>query len=288
MIYRLAKRVTLGWLCDALSAKHNGSTDHAIDGVASVDEAEEASLSFFKNTHTIEDRTGVIISHPDCGYTPAIFSNNPRLDFIKALYILEQKIGFSHDYPAPEIHPTAIIGENVAISNGVKVNENTIIEPNVVLLPGVSVGKNCLIRANATLGSDGFGFERLEDGSPVKFVHLGGVDIGDNVEIGANTCITRGTLGNTIIEDNVKIDNLVHIAHNCHIKEGAFIIACAEVSGGVVVGKNAWIAPNAAISQQVRIGSGALVGLGAVVTKDVEDETIVIGNPAKFLRRTTD
>ena len=82
----------------------------------------------------------------------------------------------------------------------------------------------------------------------------------------------------------MKIDNLVHVAHNCLIKDGAFIIACAELSGGVVVGKNAWIAPNSCTHQKVTIGESSLVGLGAVVTKDVPDKCVYAGNPAKKIR----
>lgn len=91
-------------------------------------------------------------------------------------------------------------------------------------------------------------------------------------------------MSDTIIHDNVKIDNLVHIAHNVTVHSGAFIIACSEISGSVEVGKNSWIAPNACINQKLKIGAESLVGLGAVVTKDVDSRVIVAGNPAKKIR----
>jgi UDP-3-O-[3-hydroxymyristoyl] glucosamine N-acyltransferase len=125
----------------------------------------------------------------------------------------------------------------------------------------------------------------MEDGTPVKFIHLGGVVIGDNVEIGSCTCIAKGTLSNTIIEDDVKIDNLVHVAHNCIIRKGAFIIASSVLCGGVDVGENTWVAPNATVTQKAHLGKNSLVGLGAVVTKNVDPDCIVAGNPAKVLRK---
>jgi UDP-3-O-[3-hydroxymyristoyl] glucosamine N-acyltransferase len=152
-------------------------------------------------------------------------------------------------------------------------------------MTGTHIGKNCLVRANSTIGSDGFGYERKENGDPVKFIHLGGVIIGNNVEVGSCTCIAKGTLGKTIIEDNVKIDNLVHIAHNCVIRKGAFVIATSILCGGVEIGSNAWIAPNATITQKAKVGENSIVGLGAVVTKSVDANTTVAGNPARILNK---
>jgi UDP-3-O-[3-hydroxymyristoyl] glucosamine N-acyltransferase len=172
-------------------------------------------------------------------------------------------------------HKTAEIGYEVSIGEG------TIIHSNVTIYSGVTIGDNCTIMAGAVIGSEGFGYEKDEDGDLFKIAHLGGVVIGNNVDIGANTCIDRGTLGHTIIEDGVKIDNLVHIAHNAHIKKGSVIIANAMIAGSVVVGENSWVAPSSSIREGLKIGNNALVGLGAVVVKDVDSHTIVKGNPAK-------
>ena len=147
---------------------------------------------------------------------------------------------------------------------------------------GCVIGQRCIVHSGAVIGADGFGFA-LHKGTWVKIEQLGGVRIGDDVEIGANCAIDRAVFKSTIIEDGVRLDNLVHIAHNVIIHDGAFVIACAEVSGSVEIGKNAWIAPNACINQKLKIGDSALVGLGAVVTKNVENDSIVAGNPAKKL-----
>jgi UDP-3-O-[3-hydroxymyristoyl] glucosamine N-acyltransferase len=97
--------------------------------------------------------------------------------------------------------------------------------------------------------------------------------------------VVQGTLGPTVIEDDAKIDDHVHVAHNCRVGKKAFVIACAELSGGVVVGESAWIGPNASVLEQVKIGERAFVGLGCVVIRDVAAGTTVVGNPARVLER---
>ncbi len=109
--------------------------------------------------------------------------------------------------------------------------------------------------------------------------------IGDNVEIGANTCIDRGTLSNTVIGNYVKIDNLCHIAHNVQIGENSTIIALSMIAGSVKIGKNCWIAPCAAIKEKLVVNDGSLVGLGAVVIRDVVSGDVVAGVPARSIKK---
>lgn len=149
----------------------------------------------------------------------------------------------------------------------------------------VIIGEECNIKSGVVIGQAGFGFEKDENGIPIHFPHLGRIVIGNNVYIGANTVIDRATLTSTIIGDHVKIDNLVHIAHNVIIGDYSYIIAGTILGGGVHIGKNCWIAPNVSIKQQLSIGDNALVGLGAVVLKNVDDNMIVVGNPAKILEK---
>src|SRR5690606_29043197 len=133
-----------------------------------------------------------------------LLSNNPRLDFIRVLSYLEEFIGFAtYDFPS-EIHPTAKIGENVVIESGCKIAEGVVIEHNVVIHSGTRIGKNSRIRSCSSIGGDGFGFERIEGGMPLRFPHLGRVVIGENVEIGALNSIAKGTLSDTEIYDYVK------------------------------------------------------------------------------------
>lgn len=285
MGFELKKSVSTEWLAGELNLDFSLSTETPISNIAALNDADHESLVFSKQD--CDKNVAAIICKPTSDLSNnlnVIFSDNPRLDFIRSLEILTKKIGFEINETAPQIHSTAIIGNNVSIENNVKIGENSVIEPNSVIMNGTEIGDNCLIRAGAVIGSDGFGFERDVTGTPIKFIHFGGVIIGNNVEIGANTCISKGTLGHTIIEDNVKIDNLVHIAHNCILRNGCFITACAELSGGVEVGKNVWIAPNATITQKISIGDNSVIGIGAVLTKNVPSYHVFAGYPAKKIR----
>lgn len=284
-MFKFKEQITLAWLADKLKLAYKGDGDVSLLGVANLSEPSTNALMFSKvDAITVTD--AVLIAHKENNTLNIIISNNPRFDFIRALEIINDTVGFKENNTQPQIHPSVKLGQNVVIENGVSIGAGTIIEHNAVIMTGTHVGENCLIRANSTIGSDGFGYERDADGTPVKFIHLGGISIGNNVEIGSSTCIAKGTLGNTIIEDNVKIDNLVHIAHNCILREGAFVIACSILCGGVEIGKNAWIAPNATVTQKANVGENSVVGLGAVVTKNVEKGSVVAGNPAKVLRRS--
>lgn len=184
--------------------------------------------------------------------------------------------------PDAVIHSTAYIGPHVVLGACV-VGANTEIHANVVVYKNTRIGENVTINSGTVIGADGFGYERDVDGSMTKFIHLGGVLIEDNVEIGTNTSIDRGTLGNTIIERGVKIDNQIHIAHNCHIRENAVVIAQSMVGGSVTIGARAWVAPGVVIMNGITLGDDSYCGLGAIVTKSVKDGETVMGNPARPL-----
>lgn len=197
------------------------------------------------------------------------------------------------------IHPSAIIaknckiGENIFIGHHVVIEENCEIGDNVtilhntVILRDTVIGNNVTIGANNTIGGMGFGYEKNPEGDFELIPHIGNVIIKDHVDIGNNTCIDRAVLGSTRIEENVKIDNLVHIAHGVTVGRNSVIIANAMVAGSVVIGENAWVAPSSSVLNKKKIGNHALVGLGAVVIKDVDDFSIVAGNPAKEIRKAT-
>jgi UDP-3-O-[3-hydroxymyristoyl] glucosamine N-acyltransferase len=166
---------------------------------------------------------------------------------------------------------------NVEIGNNCKIGNNTVIHSKTKIGNGVEIGDNC------TIGASGFGYERIPSGKLMRIPHLGGVTIGNDVHIGCNTSIDRGTINDTVIGSNSKIDNLVHIAHNVVIGEEVFIVAGAEISGSVNIANGAWIAPQASIRQKLSIGAKSIVGIGSVVIRDVDDETTVAGVPAKPL-----
>ena len=134
---------------------------------------------------------------------------------------------------------------------------------------------------NTVIGGPGFGWYGTP---PRRFPHIGGVFIGEHVEVGSCVTIDRGALGDTIIGSFVKIDNGVHVGHNCMIGERANLTAHVCLGGSVVIGEGAWIGMGATIKNQIRVGARAVVGMGAIVIKDVEPDTTVVGNPARELK----
>jgi acetyltransferase-like isoleucine patch superfamily enzyme len=147
----------------------------------------------------------------------------------------------------------------------------------------IKYGKNFIVGDNCSIGNDGFGYIKDEMGRWIKFPHFGDIIIGDDVEIGSNVCIDRGSLSNTIIGSGVKVDNFVHIAHNVEIGENTLIIAQSMIGGSTKIGKNCWISPSVSIKNGISIGDNVLIGMGAVVLKDVENNKVMVGNPAKEL-----
>lgn len=230
------------------------------------------------------------LSQGDAIYIPC---QHPRLEILHLLRRFWQESDWTFDPAAnPCIHPDAKIAE------GVRIGPFTVIGPGVTIGSGTRIGSNChieradigrdcIIANSTTIGRYGFGYEDDPDsGGTLQFPHIGGIVIGDRVEIGSSTCVDRGSIGDTVIGDDCKIDNLIHIAHNVSMGKRCKVIALAIVGGSVVLGDDAWIAPAAAIRDWLKVGKGAVVGIGAVVTKDVPDGETVVGNPARPIPRT--
>lgn len=172
------------------------------------------------------------------------------------------------------IHSTSVI-------EGV-VGEDTQVGAHAYIGPDVEIGRGCVIGPGAVIGSQGFGFERNGQGwvrKPENF----GVRIGEDVWIGAQTCIDNGSWRHTRILDGCRIDNLVHVAHNVILRKDVIVVAQAMLAGSVEVCDGAWIGPGAQVLQRKLVGARALVGMGAVVVKDVPAATTVAGNPARVI-----
>ena len=148
---------------------------------------------------------------------------------------------------------------------------NSIIQAGAIVYDNVKIGDNCIIGANAVIGDAGFGFSRDSGGEFISMPHFGGVTIGDNVEIGPGSVVDCGTFGDTIIESNVRIDNMVQIAHNVTIAGGSRIMAGVSISGGVQIGRDCWIAPKAMLRDKIKIGNNVLIGCSSMVTIDIPD-----------------
>jgi UDP-3-O-[3-hydroxymyristoyl] glucosamine N-acyltransferase len=176
------------------------------------------------------------------------------------------------------------IGPFCNVGDGVEIGEGTRLEGSVIVHDGVRIGRNVVIRAGAVLGTDGYGFNRNPAGDLEKFPQIGGVVVADDVEIGSGTVVARGTISDTIIGKGTKIDNLCHIAHNVQIGQACMIIAGATLCGSVRIGDRSVIAPNAVVREKVSIGDNVLVGLGSVVLKDIPDDVVAFGNPARVVR----
>jgi UDP-3-O-[3-hydroxymyristoyl] glucosamine N-acyltransferase LpxD len=220
-----------------------------------------------------------------------ILSEHPGYDFVRtvaAFFWQKPAVVISTSAaidPAAKIGKHVSVGRNSVIGPEVSIGDDTTVGDNVVITGKTKIGKRCVIKANAVIGEAGFGFELSATGVPHHFPHLGGIEIGDDVWIGAGTCIERAHITKTIIKNNVKIDDLVQIGHNCVVSENAIVTSGTVLCGAVKVGRNAWIAPNSSVKEKCKIGADAVVGLGSVVIRDVAAKTVVAGNPARILKK---
>ena len=179
-----------------------------------------------------------------------------------------------------KIGKNVVIYPNVTICEGTQIGDNTIIYPNVTIREFSRIGKNCILQPGAVIASDGFGFIKV-NGHNVKIEQIGNVIIEDEVEIGANTCVDRGTIGDTIIKKGTKIDNLVHIAHNDIIGEDCFIVAQTGISGSVEVGNNTTLAGQVGVAGHLKIGNNVVIAARSGVTNDVTDGKKMSGFPLR-------
>ncbi len=263
-------------------------------------EPEENSMVFFAtesevDSAELDDYSELLAFVPvgKGGSLPCtiIESTAPQRDFVRVLnefFVAEFPVEI---HKKALIHPDAEIGENVSvgpysiIGAEVKIGTGTKILANVVVAGEVVIGENCIVKNNTTIGSEGFKFLEMEDGV-VHFPPLGSIKIGDRVWIGSNCTIERPGLGATLIENDVKLDDLVHVGQNSQIQRKAQIAAGAVLCRNCDIGSQAWVAPNATINSDIHIGENAVIGLGSVILKDVSPGTTVVGNPGSVLKKS--
>lgn len=291
-----------------------GDADRVVRGVAPLDEAGPHHLSFVAEAryhpYIQASRAGaVLVARGAAVELPAgmaaIRVDDPRRALARVLPALHPAPA-----PAPGVHPTAVvdagarvapsasvgacavvgagtrvgerarIGAHVVVGEGCEIGEDAVLHPHVTLYDGVRVGARSIVHSGARLGSDGFGF--VPEGRALRKVpQVGGCVIGDDVEIGANTTIDRGSIGDTVVGRGTKIDNLVQIGHNCRIGQSVVIVSQVGISGSTRVGDGAVLGGQAGVQGHIEIGAGARIGAQAGVTASVAAGVTVSGYPAR-------
>lgn len=270
----------------------------AIGGASTLDAPMPGTLVFAKR---VDDRAReTIANHPSTLFLVPrdsvsvlsavgnhLFVNNPRLAFgtvVDQLFLPRKRPSIASTATVEDgatIGSEVHIGHGAVVEAGAEIGDCVTIGHNSVILGRVKIGSGSVVGANTTIGGVGFGLEFDVDGLPFRIPHVGGVRIGCKVEIGNNCSIARGTIGDTVLEDYVKLDDQVFVAHNALIKEAAFLIAGSLTSGSVIVGRRAWVAPGAVITNGVKLGDDVMLGLGAVVVSNIPERSLAVGLPAK-------
>jgi UDP-3-O-[3-hydroxymyristoyl] glucosamine N-acyltransferase len=211
----------------------------------------------------------------------------PRETFIKILgECFPYKINWGEVHPSStidkeaDIHPSVYIGPQCVIGK-CKIGENTVIHPNTVIFDDVKIGKNVIIGPDCVIGYDGFSYDNTDKDNLKKFLHYGGVTIEDDVELYAKVIVVRGTIDDTLIQKGTKIGNFCNVGHNVITGRHNQITVGVMIGGNTTLGDYVFLAPYAVIRNGIKVGKNALVGMGAVVTKDVKEDTVVFGNPAR-------
>ena len=291
------------------SIKIIGNSQLIVNDIAPLALAKQNDITFFFNTKYIDDlkntKAGVcILKEEHIKYAPdgitLVITPNPQLVYallIDVFYPEQDREAIisksAHIDTSAKIGDNctilcgAVVGKNAVIGNNVYVGYNTIIGDNVVIgnntkiesnatVAYAIIGQDCSIYSGVRIGQDGFGF--IPGGPKIKQVGI--VEIGNNVEIGANTCIDRGTLQSTMIKDNCKIDNLVQIGHNVEIGENSIIVAQVGISGSTKIGKNVMLGGQVGISGHLTIGNKVMVAAQSGVINDIKEGEVIGGYPA--------
>jgi UDP-3-O-[3-hydroxymyristoyl] glucosamine N-acyltransferase len=299
-----------------------GSPDHRLRGVNSATRAGVSDIVFAEDPAAAEEalasEAGAVILRKGLAPYPVgkcvVETPQPRLWFARAAKLLKPAL------PVGGVHPTAVIGAKVqlgedvtigpcaviednahvgsrtrieagaVIGRGVHIGDYCQIHPRAVLYPGTTLGNWVVVHAGAVLGADGFGYVRNPaTGAYTQFPQQGTLVIEDEVEIGANTTIDRGALAETRIRRGVKIDNLVHVGHNCDIGEDVILVALTGISGSSTVGKSAVLAGQVGIGDHAHVAPGIILGGQSGVfngkTATAEPGTVLYGTPARPLKQ---
>ena len=300
--------ITAKELAVILSAKLEGNPDTKVSKLARIEEADKDSFCFLANPKYYQyaqtATVGILLCDDKLEYNPNNISAVLRvaepyaafqqlMDLYAAMNNSQKSAGveefskigknttygdnfylgsFSYVGDKVKIGKNVKIYPNCYIGDNAEVGDNTIVYANVSIYNDCKLGANCIIHSGAVIGADGFGFAPQPDGTYKKIPQTGNVVIGNNVEVGANTCIDRAVMGSTVIRDGVKLDNLIQIAHNVELGENTGIAAQAGVSGSTKMGKNVMIGGQAGITGHLNIADGTKIQAQAAVIKDVKEK----------------
>lgn len=299
---------TLGALVERLGGELVGPPDVRITQVASLDQAGPADVSFLTSPRyrplLAGTRAGAVIvavADRDCTDRPRIISKNPYAYLARVSTLLNplaRAVPGIHPsavvMPGAIIHPSAMVGPHVVVEADARVGAQVVLSPgcvigerasigadsrlypNVVVYHDCEVGERCILHAGVIIGGDGFGMAE-EDRRWIKVPQIGRAIIGNDVEIGANTTVDRGALGDTVIEDGVKLDNQIQVAHNVLIGAHTAVAACAGIAGSTRVGKYCKIGGAALIHGHIEICDGAVVAAGTMIRKSIDAPGIYDG-----------
>jgi UDP-3-O-[3-hydroxymyristoyl] glucosamine N-acyltransferase len=300
----------LGELATKLGAELRGDAELEIVGVKGIEEAGPGEVTFVANPRYTSlartTRAAAVLVEP--GFqdlaTATLRIKNPYLAFSRALAFFYQPVKYPPGvHPTAVVDPTAIIGDGahiaayVVVGANVRIGPNAILLPHVVIYPGVQVGanlfahahavirENCILGDHVTLengaivGSDGFGFAKNESGNWEKIPQSGPVKLGDRVDVQANACIDRATVGSTVIGNGSKIDNLVQIGHGSKVGENTLICAQTGLAGSSVIGNNVILAGQTGIAGHCTVGDGVILTAQSAVSHDIQPGKMISGSP---------
>ena len=296
-------KLTLKEISELVGGSIDGNPSKLIHGIGALDSANSSQIAYavsekYKDSLKNSNAGAIIINNNLKCFCQrdAVLVDNVYLaysilthKFKVAQNIEHFNYGNQLDYPDSNLATSSLIGKNVQIGKGstigansviednVSIGFNTIIEPNVTIQKGCQIGNNCVIAPGAVIGSEGFGNARTLDKKWNAIAHLGKVIIGNNVSIGANTTIDRGSISDTEIHDGVKLDNLIHIAHNVVIGKDTAIAAKTGIAGTTIIGKRCMIGGAVGIVDHLKITDDVVINATSTVNRDITKSGIYTG-----------
>jgi UDP-3-O-[3-hydroxymyristoyl] glucosamine N-acyltransferase len=311
---RGAATISLGDVSEIVGGRLVGPADTRVAGVAPLDEAGPHQLAFLGLRRYVRlartSRAGSFLVSEEL--EGELHADSPRIVVGDAYDALRTLLGHLYAEPTapPSLHPTVVLGRGTRLGEGVSIGPYAVLEdavevgahtrigahcvlgtgthvgarctlhPQVVAYPGSVIGDDVILHAGVRIGSDGFGYTAVE-GTPTKMPQVGRAVVGNGVEIGANSTIDRGSLGDTVVGERVKIDNLVQVAHNVKIGAGSLLAALVGIAGSTRIGRGVWFGGRASAINHLEVGDGARVTFGSTLTRDVAAGETVSGYPAR-------